>query len=76
MEHEPTLICTCVCVCVHTYMYMHDVLVPLSSSFSSSPHKALDRYIALWDFLAQRPDELSLQKVTKHSHTYTLLDKL
>ena len=60
-------------MCVYTHICTCMMFLFLSSSFSSSPHKALDRYIALWDFLAQRPDELSLQKVTKHSHTHTFV---
>ena len=37
------------------------LLIVCVSLFSSQ--RALDRYIATWDFTAQRPDELSLSKV-------------
>lgn len=41
--------------------HIYTLLMFSVSLFSSQ--KALDRYIATWDFTAQRPDELSLSKV-------------
>ena len=55
------------------YILLHVVYILLMfyvSLFSSQ--KALDRYIATWDFTAQRPDELSLSKVRETKETLFL----
>ncbi len=40
----------------------------LGISHSRNQQRALERYIATWDFAAERPDELSLTKVSKYNN--------